>query len=155
MAAWSAVVAAVLTRANAVLPAVRVVRGHDVSANADDAVYVALQDVDDDGWTSAGSFRQTMQSFGGAREEIGSVNGLVYTRDGAGDEAAQAACTERALGYLAAIEADLRADHTLGLTQFDYVVAEMDSGEIREIQSTAAGASTALPFVIAYQIRIT
>lgn len=153
MAAWPAVVGAILARANAVLPAVRVVRGHDVSENADDTVFVALQDINDEDWTSAGTFRQTMQSFGGAREEVGSVNCMVYARDGGGDEAAQAACTETALGYLAAIEADVRADETLGISGFDYVVAEMDSGEIREIQ--ANGASTALPFVIAYKIRIT
>lgn len=132
-----------------------VARGHVVSDTGADVVAIALADIDDEDWTSAGAFRQSMQSFGGAREEIGSINCLVYAREGGGD---QAACTDTALGYLAAIEADVRADNTLGMTvgdgqTLDYMVAEMDSGEIREIQS-ADGAATSLPFVISYKTRI-
>lgn len=150
MAAWPAVVDALLARADAVVTGADVVRGHDVSESTNDAVFIALADIDDEDWTSAGTFRQTMQSFGGAREEVGSVNCLIYARNGDGD---QAACTDTALDYLAAVEADIRNDKTLGLTQFEYVVAEMDSGEIREVQASD-GASTALPFVISYKIRI-
>lgn len=151
MAAWPAVVKAIASRANAVIPTgVRVARGSDLSQSPTDVIYVGLQDVDDFDWTSAGTFQQAMQSFGGAREETGFVNCVALARDGGGD---QDAATSNALAYLAAIEADLRANKTLGLTQFDYVVAQMDSGEIRERQGDD-GASTALPFVISYKIRI-
>lgn len=155
MAAWTSVVDALLVRAKAVVPTADVVRGHDVSEDTSDAVFIALGDLDDEDWTSAGTFRQSMQSFGGKREEVGSVNGLVYARDGGGN---QATATDTALGYLAALEADVRADPTLGIPvgdghTYDYMVTEMDSGEIREIQAND-GASTALPFVISYKTRI-
>jgi hypothetical protein len=71
---------------------------------------------------SAGTFQQTMQTFGGNREEVGEVNGLIVAWNGQGD--ADAACST-AFGYLASIEAAVRADPTLGLTAFDYVVAEL------------------------------
>ena len=150
MAAWPTVVTAIITRANAVLPSLTVSRGQPLTQTSGDLVAVALQDIDDLEWTSAGTFRQSMQSFGGKREEVGFVNCLVVARDGGAD---QSAATTTAAGYLASIEADIRADNTLGITGYDYVVAEMDSGEIREIQA-ADGASTALPFVISYKIRI-
>jgi hypothetical protein len=150
MAAWTAVVDALLVRVQAVVVDAEVGRGQFVSEDVGDMVFIAVADLDDAEWTTAGTFRQSMQSFGGAREEVGPVNCVILARDGDGD---QAACTDTAFGYLAAIEADVRADKTLGLTAFDYVVAEMDSGEIHEIQAQD-GAATALPFVISYKIRI-
>lgn len=151
MAAFPSVVDAVFARAEAVVtPAARVVRGRDVSDTPGDVVLVGIQDVEDQGWTQAGSFRQSMQTFGGGREEVGTVNGLILSNSGTTD---QTISTSAAFGYLELLEADVRDDPTLGLTGFDYVVAEMDSGEIRELQSEY-GASTVLPFVITYKIRI-
>lgn len=150
MAAWPSVVAAVFGRVNTVLPAVRVSRGRPVTQDTGDVVLVAVQEADDLGWTSAGAFQQTMQSFGGHREEVGAVNCVILTFDGDGD---QTTATAAAFGYLEAIEADVRADPTLGLNGFDYVVAETSSVEIRE-NPAEYGAATALPFVISYKIRI-
>lgn len=150
-AAFPSVVAAVFTTATTALSGIRVTRGLDVSDSATDAVMVGVQSPEDTDYTSAGTFRQTMQTFGGNREEVGSVNGLIYARDGDGDQ--DEACTT-AFGYLALLEAAVRADNTLGLTSFDYVVAEMDSGDVTETQDADLGAVTVLPFVISYKIRI-
>jgi hypothetical protein len=80
-----------------------------------------------------------MQTFGGNREEVGEVNGLVVAWNGQADQ--DAACST-AFGYLASIEAAVRADPTLGLTAFDYVVAELSAGDVTESQNDA-GATTA------------
>jgi hypothetical protein len=91
-----------------------------------------------------------MQTFGGNREELGEVNGLVVASNGQGDQ--DGACAT-AFGYLALIEAAVRADPTLGLTAFDYVVAELQAGDVTEAQNIRR-CSTVLPFTISYKIRI-
>lgn len=152
-AAWPTVRAAVITVAEQALPSVRVIPCRDISENPDDVVMIGVQDisdVEDNDWASAGSFQQQMQSFGGNRQETGTVNGLILASNGQGDlDAAEAAVFE----YLAAIEAAVRADPTLGLTQFDYVVAETQGGDVRESLSDR-GAAAGLAFVINYAIRI-
>jgi hypothetical protein len=149
-AAWPSVIGAVMTVATAALAPVRVVRGLDVSGDPSDAVMIGLQDIQVPDWASAGSFQQTMQTFGGNREEVGTVHGLLLARDGGGD---QALAGTTAFGYLASLEAAVRADPTLGLTGFDYVVAEMSAGDVTESQNDE-GAATVLSFVISYKVRI-
>jgi hypothetical protein len=149
-AAFPSVISAVVSVADTALPAVRVVRGRDLTNDASDVVMVGLLNIEDAGWGSAGTFQQTMQTFGGNREEVGTVNGLIVAWNGQSDQ--DAAC-DTAFSYLAALEATVRADKTLGLTAFDYVVAEVDAGEVMEAQ-TELGAGAALSFSIAYKIRI-
>jgi hypothetical protein len=150
-AAFPSVVAAVVTVAEgAVLPDVRVVRGRDLTNEASDVVMVGLADVENTGWGSAGAFQQTMQTFGGNREEIGTVACQVVAWNGDADQ--DAACST-AFAHLAALEAAVRAAPALGLTVFDYVVAEFQAGEVMEAQ-TDLGASTAIGFTITYKIRI-
>jgi hypothetical protein len=149
-AAFPSVIAGVMTFTAAALPTVRVVRGRDFSNDPSDVVMIGAQNIDAGGRESAGSFQQSMQTFGGAREESGTVNGLVMSRNGQADQ--DLACTT-AFGYLAALEAAVRADKTLGLTGFDYVVAEMQSGDVEESQNDE-GAETVLAFTISYKIRI-
>lgn len=148
--AWPAVVAAVMTVAERVVTPAIVVRGRDTSDEPGDVVMVGLLDPEQTGWVSAGTFQQTMQTFGGNREEVGSVNGLAVAWNGDGDQ--DAACST-AFAYLASIEGAVRADPTLGLTAFDYVVAELQAGDVMEAQSDL-GAGAALSFTIAYKIRI-
>ena len=150
-AAFPAVVDAATARADAVMSAsVRVVRGRDISEAFGDVVIIGLESISDLGdWTSAGVFRQSMQSFGGAREEVGSINCVILARDGDSD---QDATTSNAFDYLALLEADVRSDPTLGMT-FEYAVCELSGGEVLERLSDD-GATTVLPFVIAYKIRI-
>lgn len=155
MAAWPAVRAAVFTTAENALPKVPVIQGRDISQSPDDVVVMIgiqnVQDIEEEGgFASAGSFQQVMQTFGGNREEVGTVNGLVLARNGDAD---QEAAFTAADDSLAALEAAVRSDPTLGLTGFDYVVAEMQTGDVSESQNDD-GAVTALSFVIAYQIRI-
>jgi hypothetical protein len=149
-AAFPSVIAGVVTFTAGVLPAARVVRGRDISMDPDDVVMIGVLADDEPGRDTAGSFRQSMQTFGGAREEVGEVNGLIVSRNGDADQ--DAACTT-AFGYLAVLEAAVRANPTLGLTGFDYVVAELADGEVIE-SNNDEGAETTLPFTISYQIRI-
>jgi hypothetical protein len=141
-AAFPAVIAALVTVADTALPTVRVERSADVTNEESDVVII--------GGDPAGDFQQTMQTFGGNREEVGTVNGLIYARDGDGDQ--DITCVN-AFDYLAAIEAAVRADKTLGLTQFDYVVAEFQAGEVTESPNDE-GALTVITFGVTYKIRI-
>lgn len=149
-AAFPSVIAAVTTVATTAVAPVRVERGRDLSSDPSDVVLVGRQDVEDADWSSAGTFRQTMQTFGGNREEIGTVNGLVIARNGDAD---QDAANATAFGYFALIEAAVRLDPKLGLTGFDYMVAEIESSDVRERQGSD-GATAALPFVVTYKARI-
>lgn len=141
-AAFPAVIAALFAVADAALPTTRVERSADVTNDETDVVVI--------GGDPAGEFQQSMQTFGGNREEAGTVNGLIYARDGDGDQDVTCA---NAFDYLAAIEAAVRADKTLGLTQFDYVVAEFHAGEVVESPNDE-GALTILAFDVSYKIRI-
>lgn len=138
-----------MSTAEGALVSVRVVRGRDISGETGDVVAVGIQEVEAD-WSSAGSLQQSIQTFGGNREEVGVVNGLVIAWNGNSDQ--DAACSA-AFDHLAILEAAIRADPTLGLTGFDYVFVEWQSGDIQESQSDE-GAKTALSFTIAYKIRI-
>ena len=149
-AAFPSVIAGVVTFTAGVLPAARVVRGRDISMDPDDVVMIGVLADDEPGRDSAGSFEQFMQTFGGAREEIGEVNGLIVSRNGDGD---QALACDTAFDYLAILESAVRSNPTLGLTGFDYVVAELASGQVIESQNDE-GAETTLPFTITYKIRI-
>jgi hypothetical protein len=149
-AAFPSVVAAVFSVASTAMGGVRVTRGRDISAEAGDVVMVGIQNMDESGYDSAGTFQQTMQTFGGNREEVGTVNGLVLAWDGDSDQ--DMACST-AFAHLAALEAAVRADPKLGLTTFDYVLAEMQAGDVQESQDSD-GASTTIAFAIAYKIRI-
>jgi hypothetical protein len=148
-AAFPSVIAGVVTFTSTALPAVRVVRGRDISSDPTDVVVIGSRDREGNP-ADAGTFQQSMQTFGGNREEVGTVNGLVFAHNG---EADQGAACVTAFGYLAALEAAVRADPTLGLTGFDYVVAEMQSGDVSESQNDE-GAETVLAFTISYKIRI-
>jgi hypothetical protein len=148
-AAFPSVIAAIVSVATAAVAPVRVSRGRDTSNDPGDVVQVGIQDLEAD-VDSAGSFQQTMQTFGGAREEVGEVNCLIVAWNGQGD--ADASC-DTAFGYLASIESAVRAAPALGLTAFDYVVAELSAGVVSESQNNA-GATTAVTFVITYKIRI-
>jgi hypothetical protein len=149
-AAFPSVIAAIVTVAAGAVAPVRVVRGRDISNEASDVVMVGQQDIEDDGWVSAGSFEQFMQAFGGSRQETGEVNGLVVAYSGDTDQ--DAAC-DAAFAHFALLESAVRADKTLGLTVFDYVVAEIQAGEVKEAQ-TNLGAGVALTFTISYKIGI-
>lgn len=148
-AAFPSVIAAIVSTATTAVAPVRVTRGRDTSNDPGDVIQVGVQELEAD-VDSAGAFQQTMQTFGGSREEVGEVNSLIVAWNGQAD--ADAACST-AFGYLALIEAAVRADKTLGLTSFDYVVAELSAGDVTESQNNA-GATTAVVFVITYKIRI-
>ena len=149
-AAFPSVIAGVVTFTAGVLPAARVVRGRDISMDPDDVVMIGVLADDEPGRDSAGSFEQFMQAFGGSRQETGEVNGLVVAYSGDTDQ--DAAC-DAAFAHFALLESAVRADKTLGLTVFDYVVAEIQAGEVKEAQ-TNLGAGVALTFTISYKIGI-
>lgn len=148
-AAFPAVIGAIFTVADNAFSTVRVTRGRDISGAGGDVVMVGVQDLEASDWDTAGSYQQLMQTFGGNREEVGYVNGLIYANDGGGDpDAALSAATD----YLDTLGTAVRANPTLGLT-FEYVVAEFASGDVIESQNDQ-GAAAVLPFVISYKIRI-
>lgn len=148
--AFPVVIGAVVTVARATVTGARVVRGRDISDGQDDVVMVGVRDAEASSFDSAGTFEQSMQSFGGNREEVGTVYGLVSSFDGGGN---QDTALGRALDHLAGLEARVRADPTLGLTSFEYVVAQMHSGDVAEAQ-TDLGAISVLSFSIDYKVRI-
>lgn len=151
-AAFPTVITAVLTTAQAATPE-RVVRGRDiVSSDPDhDAVMIGVARLDDSpGWDSAGSFTQEFQTFGGNRLETGTVNCLVLAWNGDSD---QDAATTAAFAIFADIAAAIRATPTLGITTFDYMVAQVTSSDVTEAQNDD-GANTVLPFVVSYEARI-
>jgi hypothetical protein len=152
-AAFPAVTAAVFALGQSVLPGVRVIRGRDISQDPSDAVHVGILTPDESvglDWATAGRFDQEMQRFSGPRQETGTVNCLAKASNG--DQDPTAAATQ-AFGYIAAIEAGLRADPTIGLTGYDFVVTEMQGGDVMEAQ-TDGGVIVAVAFAIAYRIGI-
>lgn len=149
-AAFPSVIAAVFTVATNAVVGTRVVRGRDLSQDYGDVVLIGRQDPEDDDWSSAGNFQQSMQTFGGGREEVGTVNGMVIAWNGDGN---QDAANSAAFAHFALLETAVRADPKLGLTSFDYVVSEIDSGDVRERQDDD-GATAVLPFVISYKVSI-
>lgn len=150
-AAFPTVIAAVVTTATATLPGVRVVRGRDISNDPGDVVMVGVLEPDDTGgWESAGSYEQAAQTFGGKRQEIGHVNGLAVAQNGDGDPAA---ALDAVFALIAALEASVATNPSLGVSSFDFLVAEMESGSVQELPS-GDGASAALSFVITYKARI-
>ena len=149
-AAHPVVMAALLRVVKDALDPVRVIRGRDLSGDPSDIVLIGRENVDDLDWSSSGSFRQAMQAFGGSREEAGAVNSLIIARNGDAD---QDAVNATAFGYLALIEAAVRADSTLGITTLEYIVAEIDAGDVLERQGDD-GATAALRFIVAYKARI-
>lgn len=152
-AAWPSVVAALVTTAKAAAPSVRVVRGRTLSDDPGNFVMVGVQSMDDSpGWESPGSFDQEFQAFGGSRLETGTVNGLAFSRNGAADQAVAEAA---AFALIDALAAAVRTDPSLGITTFDYLVAQFHGGAVQESQNTNDGAVTALSFSISYEARIT
>lgn len=158
-AAFPAVVAAlctVSTNALASTPDVRVIRGRDISQDPGDSILIGVSSTDetagpDWGWASVGRFDQEMHRFHGPRLETGTVNCLA--RASSGDEDMGAVET-RVFGYLASIEAALRADPTAGLTGYDVqVVVEFEGGDVMEAQDEA-GVAVSVAFTISYRIGI-
>lgn len=149
--AFPSVIAAIQTVATTALPLARVVRGRDVSNTPGDVVMIGVSNVDPVDWESAGRFQQTMQTYGGNRQEDGTVYGLVYTCDGGGD---QTVALSNAFDLLAAIETAIRANEDLGLVPtFEYLVTEFQAGEVTESQDDR-GANAVLSFAIDYRARI-
>jgi hypothetical protein len=125
-AAFPSVIAAIVSMATLAVAPARVTRGRDISDDPADVVMVGVRDLEADP-DSPGSFQQTMQTFGGNREEVGEVHGLIVAWNGQSDQ--DAACST-AFGYLAGIEAAVRARQDPGLTAtFDYM--GRDSGRRR------------------------
>lgn len=146
--AFPSVIAAVMTVASAATSE-EVVRGLDISDDPSSVVMIGIQSLDDPRNT-AGTWDQEFQTFGGGLHETGKVNGLVQAWNGDSD---QGAATVTAFAIFTDIAAAVRADNTLGITGFDYIVARMESGEVIE-SNDSEGASTVLPFSIHYDARL-
>lgn len=149
--AFPSVIRGIVALGQAKITGARTVRGRDISDDPSDVVMVGVRDLELLGSAdAAGSFQQSMQTFGGNRQEVGAVNGIVSTFNGDADQDAALAA---AFAHLAELEAAVRDDPTLGLTAFEYVVAELQAGDVSEVQ-TDMGAIAALSFSINYEIRI-
>lgn len=152
-AAYPTVYAALVAVADTALTGtVRVVDGFDISDDPGNVVQIGVPSISDTSSISAGTFNQEAQTFGraaGGREETGSINCVAMAWNGDGDQGAARAA---AFGYIASIEAALRADPTLGVTAFDYLVTQLISGDVAE--DKVDGATTAISFVVAYKARI-
>jgi hypothetical protein len=127
-----------------------VVRGRDFSNDPGDVVMIGVADPDGGDWEEAGAYQQTIQTFGGKREEVGQVNCLAVAWNGNSD---QAAALNAAFAMIAALEASVATTPALGVASLEYLDAEMESGGVQESQTTE-GANAALSFVITYKARI-
>lgn len=152
-AAYPTVIAALFATADEALSndSFRVVRGYDLSDDPSDVMMIGVPSLSDVNSISAGSFSQEFATLGTprSRDENGTINGVVMARNGQGD---QQAATEAAFGYVAGLEAALRADPAMGVTDFAYLVAQMSTGDVAEDQ--VDGATTAISFTVAYRARI-
>lgn len=151
-AAFPTVIDALLATAAVAVSDARVVRGRDISNDPGNVVMIGVNDPTASGlgWESTGEYEQAMQTFGGKRQEIGRVNGLVIARNGDSDAAA---ALDTAFTMIAALEASIATTPNLGVTSLEYLVAEMESGAVQE-SSNNEGASAALSFVVTYKARI-
>jgi len=149
-AAFPTVIAAVVTTATATLPGVKVVRGRDFTNDPGDLVMVGVSDPDPGDWESTGSYEQSPQTFGGKRLEEGQVNCLAMSRNGDDD---QATALVALFALIAAFEASIATNPTLGLSSPEMLNVGMESGSVSESLSDE-GASAALSFVITYKARI-
>jgi len=146
-AAFPAIIAGVLNTAIAGAPAgTRVVRGRDLSGEVTDVVMIGARGIDDD---NAGSFEQEFHAFGGSRLEEGHVNGIAYSRNGEGD---QAAATVAAFTLIANLGASIRATPDLGVVGFEFVVCQFQTGDVQETQNDQ-GAVAVVSFAVAYKTR--
>lgn len=153
-AAWPSVVTAVTTLADT-LGDVRVTRGRDTTNELGDFVMVGVAGVDDTGWDNPGSFDQEFHTFGGARAETGTVNVLALSRTGdAGDDAVSAAMTS-VFALVGELTSAVRADPALGLAaSFDYLTAQISTGEIHEELNNTEGALASISLTVTYSARI-
>lgn len=149
-AAYPTVYAALLAAVDAALSC-RVVDGFDVSSEPGDVVYLGLPDIREANAIRSGSFAQAVGPMGSARprDEDGTINGLVWAWNGDGDAAA---ARTSAFGYLASIEAALRADPAIGVTAFQRLVVQLSAGEV--VEDKELGANCALPVTFTYAARI-
>lgn len=148
-AAWPSVVAALVTLADTGGD-VRVTRGRDTTNETGDFIMVGVSDIDESPWDDAGSFDQEFHTFGGARSETGTVNIVALSRNGDADAAT--ACTD-VFALVTELTTAVRADPTLGVTGFDYLVAEIHSGNVRESENEE-GAMASVSLTVSYQARI-
>lgn len=156
-AAYPTVITALVTAANTAFANLiaagtfRVVRGYDLSSDPSDVMLIGVPKLSDVDAITAGSIAQDPGPLGTTRprDENGQIFGVVMARNGQGD---QAAACDAAFGYLASLEAALRADPALGVTTFRYLVSQLTVGDVFEDQ--VDGATTAVEFTVAYKARI-
>lgn len=152
-AAYPTVHAALFALADSVrVDGLRVVDGFDVSEDPDDVMMIGVPTLSDVNAVAAGSFSQEALSFGragGVRTETGTVNGLVIATNGDGDQAAARAA---AFGYVDTLGDALRADPAMGVTSFNELVAQLNTGDV--IEDQVDGAATAISFTVAYKALI-
>lgn len=147
--AFPTVIAAVMTTADAPTD-VRVVRGRDTSNDPGDVVMIGVSSLStNQGWDSAGSFDQEFQTFGDKRVETGTVNALALSRNGDNDP--DAAC-DAVFALVEELCAAVRTDPSLGVTAFDYLVTEVETGAVQESQNDE-GAVATISLAFHYQAR--
>lgn len=124
----------------------RVVDGFDLSADRDDVLCLGVPNLADESSISAAQFEQEQVGHGSAGiiRETGSINGVAWSWNGDGDsQAARIA----AAGYIATLGAAIRADRSLGVTDFN-LVAQMGTGDVAE--DKVDGATCAISFTVNY-----
>src|SRR3982751_1387789 len=132
-AAFPTVIAAVFPTATSTLPTARVVRGRDISNNPGDVLMVGVADPDDpSGWDDAGTYEQSQHTFGGKRLEEGRVNCVAKPWNG---NSAPSAAEAAVFAMIAALEASVATSPSLGVSSFDFLEAEVESGMVRESTS--------------------
>lgn len=130
----------------------RVSDGWDDSDDPGDVIMLGVPNLSDTQAISAGTFDQEQVGFGAAGyiEETGSINGLALAWNGDGD--ALAARTA-AFGYIAAINAQVRLDRSLGVTEFNLAVGTaLSHGDVAE--DKVDGATCAVSFTVNYTAQL-
>lgn len=151
--AYPTVYAAVVTLATNALTTLRVVDGYDTSQDEGDVLVLGVPNIFDTQSINAGTFSQTMNTFGvtAGRQESGTINGVLLAWVGDTDDTSAAVARAKAFGYLGMLAQALRSTPRLGIavgSSPQDVVAQLGSGS--PLEDKVGGATCVIPFTVDY-----
>lgn len=146
-----ALIDALFTQATAALPDVSVHDGYGVSEDPGNFLMIGVDDPDSQVAAFTSESSQAMATFGGTREQTGSVTCAALAWNGDGGNVGQKAARDAAYAIQATVEGLLRADPTLGVTPSNNrpLTAEMGDERLSQNQYDA-GCDALLIFTVKF-----
>ena len=149
-----ALIDAMVTAFTAALPNIRVYYGPGVSDDPGDYLMVGVDNPDEPGaFVDSASATATWVGIGNhARDQKGSINCVAWSWNGGSDNASQKAAVEAAYATIAAVDAYVRANPTLGVITTGWAIHATD--EHLSMAQDSSGAQARVPFQISFQARL-